>query len=689
MGDLKRLETVARKCRFGTPVATLRRLLPGIENEIPHLSKIGTADEIIGEGFPVAPNHDLDRELAKLVTRLIDQHLDDPHHREDLTSPDAEQRLFGERYVEALSDLLVKAVSGGGIFKFENVVWLLLSERIATALNTHAHLNHLIGRDPARYGRIKRLVLASLATRHRLANASLRHVFHRTKPGPWTERVFANPLLKMLTENRLIDSERPDSLYHRPNLRSVFLVKDYGIDPDSFLKLFDVVEQTLRRDYDDLEHGRPTSRALFLQESFLRDGPPPAAREDWAHRLAHREDVSRYVLFHLAGADYPRELKRELTSLARLRELARAFAVVTNDLLVWDFLNALRSLIREVRIEENGTYLHDIVLSERTVPITLDRDHLYNHNRWGTYVLFDIIGFSRRTREVLNEYAGLAIQNLFAIRRDRLSEFDGRPESFEGDAVFESFERAIDAVRYVSVFQDHYESQRVIKRRVLDSPMESPFVDGIRVGIGTGESALISIYQGTALDGMPREEFRRIGQVINLTSRLTTGKAGEKYLQGPNPSREPDPLRLFRACIDHEGTLDNNGIVSLDSTFQELRDQVRAENLPRYDPEETRDAKSPFQHYSFLLIYKDPTIDRMVLVREIPHQPVFKGFENQRVRCYEYLILTEAEYRQLRGRDQGLKRVVPASASQRPVVQLGGDGVTPPRSLVAGSRARG
>jgi len=689
MGDLKRLETVARKCRFGTPVATLRRLLPGIENEIPHLSKIGTQDEIIGEGFAVSPNREMDRELEKLVTRLVDHHLDDTHFREDVTSPEAEQRLLGERYVEILADLLVKAVSGGGIFKFENVIWLLQSERIATTLNAHHRLSHLLARDPVRYGRIKRLVLASLGTRHRLANASLRQVFLRTKPGPWTERVFVNPLLSMLTENRLIDSERPDSLYHRPNLRNLFLVKDYGLDPDSFLRLFDVVEQTLRRDYDDLERGRPSVRALYLQEAFMKDGPPPTAREDWAHRLAHREDVSRYVLFHLTSSDYPRELKRDLTHLARLRELARAYAVVTNDLLVWDFLNALRSLIREVRIEEGTTYLHDVVLSERTVPITLDRENLYNHNRWGTYALFDIIGFSRRTREVLNEYAGLAIQNLFAIRRDRLGEFDGRPESFEGDAVFESFERAIDALRYVSVFYDHYESQRVIKRRVYDNPMESPFVDGIRVGLGTGESALISIYQGTALDGTPREEFRRIGQVINLTSRLTTGKAGEKYLMGPNPGREPDPLRIFRASIDAEGTLNNSGIVSLESTFQELRDQVRAENLPRFDPEETRDAKSPFQHYAFALIYKDPVVDRMILIREIPHQPVFKGFENQRVRCFEYLIVTEADYRQLRSRDQSLKLAPRAAATGRPVVQLGGDGTGRGRAPVETGRARG
>ncbi len=67
---------------------------------------------------------------------------------------------------------------------------------------------------------------------------------------------------------------------------------------------------------------------------------------------------------------------------------------------------------------------------------------------------------------------------------------------------------------------------------------------------------------------------------------------------------------------------------------------------------------------------------------------MFKGFENQRVRCYEYLILTEAEYRQLRSRDQGVKRAAPAAAAQRAVVQLGGEGVTAPRSMAA-QRPRG
>ncbi len=132
-----------------------------------------------------------------------------------------------------------------------------------------------------------------------------------------------------------------------------------------------------------------------------------------------------------------------------------------------------------------------------------------------------------------------------------------------------------------------------------------------------------------------------------------------------------------------------NSIVSLESTFQELRDQVRAENLPRYDPEETRDAKSPFQHYAFALIYKDPVIDRMVLIREIPHQPVFKGFENQRVRCFEYLILTEPDYRQLRSRDQSPKLATRAAAGGRPVVQLGGEGTARGRSPAEPGRARG
>ena len=669
MAEAGRLERVVAHCKLATEGA-VRRLLPGIEEEIPLLFKLGTDEGIIGEGFPVVPNEKLDADLRALVSREIAAHLERPTYKEDLLSPEAEEHLRAEPYVRLLSDLLVKAVSAGTLFKFENVIWLHLCERTCTALNADPVLNQLLEREPERYGRIKREVLASVTTRHKVANASLREIFRQTSESGWTSRVYDNPLNACLVENRLIFTERADSLLTPGSHRSVFLAKAYDLDPDIFDALFQLVQKALTHELSELDRGRPNPRNTFIREAFLGDTRLDQA-EASVFALAHRDEVVQYVLYHLEPREFPRGLRRQLEDMNRLRELTRHVLEVLHDVVAWEFLNTLRGLVHEVELEAGVARMDGVQLSGRTVPITLNRDYIYDHNRWGTYVLFDIIGFSRRAREILSEYVALAIQNLFAIRRDRLAEFKGHPEFFEGDAVFESFERAIDAVRYISVFQDHYQDQLTIKQRMNEEPGKSPFSEGFRVGIGTGESFLISVFQGGALQGASREEFKRIGQVINLTSRLCTGKSGERFLQGPNAEDEPDPLKIFRAKIDRDGAFSNDGIVSLDSTFEELKTQVKEEGLKHVGGGPGR--KSPFKHYEFELIYIDPVIDRIVLVRAIRNRPLLKGFENVKVRCFEYLVLKAAEFRELRRRDLALTKQAKAGLrSDEELTPLGG-----------------
>jgi len=598
--------------------------------------------------------------------------------------------------------------------------------------NEHKKLNAVemeMGRlryaNPQGYAEVRNRVLRSLFARNDFANSSMKEVF---------DEVPSNLLNREMIANRLVYTERPEPLYRSLEVDEAFLIKGYRLSASTFSGINRVLRMVIVGMLERARAGNLLPLDAYFLTSFMDDdvrskarrlpsqGPgiqqkkgalSPRAheeaeeRERIAYLLSLQEAPTTYLLNHLPlhDRDYlkpiektvarlsltSRDCVRKLRHRATAGELAPQYAEAVRDILRWDLFQALKSRLRWVYTKDGTFYCDNRPLTRATVPLNLDSYYeIYARSRHGTAVFIDLIGFTNRTKALTRELqeaaargdkerytlssVSLAIQRVFSVR-NHIEEFGGIPQGFEGDAILDTFPRAIDALRYVSAFADNYMKNRYIRFRPFERPSENPYKEGFRVGLASGDYSVISIVgRSNDLQG-EKSTDRAVGHTINRASRLNSGKKGEKLFLSADDSERveevPDPLNLFKVHVTAKQELHNDGIASYEDTFLELKRYVKSESMSWYEPRSGRGSTiagvTPrFRNYTFEFIFEDPRLKKVCLVRRLPRSPVLKGLEDEVVTVFEYLLFPEEEFLDLLRRDAEVEPPRPDSTRAAP-----------------------
>ncbi len=569
--------------------------------------------------------------------------------------------------------------------------------------NEHAKLNALEAdmsrlrySNPQGFADVRNRVLRSLFARNDFANSSMKEVF---------DEVPSNLLNREMIANRLVYTERPEPIYRSLEVDEAFLIKGYRLPASTFSGVNRILRMVIVGMLERARTGNMLPLDLYFLTSFVdgqvrdkalrlpsqgtgfqkQNAANPRAleeaeeRERIAYLLSLQEEPSRYLLNHLPLHDreYVRPIEKAVSRLSltsrdsvkKLRnktaaaELASQYAEAVRDILRWDLFQALKSRLRWVFPKDGTFYCDNRPLTPSTIPLNLDSFYeVYARSRRGTAVFIDLVGFTNRTKALTRELqeaatrgdkerytlssVSLAIQRVFSVR-NHIEEFGGIPQGFEGDAILDTFPRAIDALRYVSAFADNYSKNRYIRFRPFERPIENPYKEGFRVGLASGDYSLISIVGRTNDLQGEKSTDRAVGHTINRASRLNSGKKGEKiFLSSDDTEREeevPDPLNLFKVHVTDNQELHNDGIASFEDTFLELKRHVKSESMPWYEPRSGRGSTiagvtPKFRNYTFEFIFEDPRLKRICLIRRLPRSPVLKGLEDEVVTVFEYLL---------------------------------------------------
>lgn len=576
-------------------------------------------------------------------------------------------------------------------------------------------LGKLRFKDPKRFADIRVRVLRSLFARNDFANSCMKEVF---------DEIPNNPLNREMIANRLIYTERPDYLHRTMDASDAFLVKGYKLTFTDFM----AVHRTLRQVISGILQRGASGKLLPLDGWFLKTfvndevkqkaqslpsqgqgyfervaSPQELAeseeREKVAFLLSLQEAPCSYLFFHLPDADkeyfrviekqgtIPKEVLKALRQRPAAIQIEPLYTEVARDLLRWDFFQALKARLRWSTRQGEKVLCEGRPLDGDTVVVNFDSFYeIYRRSRYGTAVFFDLVGFTDRTKALTRELkeaasrgdkerfslsaVSLGIQRIFSIR-NQLQLFGGIPQGFEGDAILDIFPRALDALRYVAAFSDNYHKNRLIRFRPFERPTENPYHDGFRVGLASGDYSLISIIGRSNELSAQKASERAVGHTINRASRLNSGKKGDAFLLGESEEDgqqdADDPFSLFRVRVSRKNELNNNGIASFEDTFKEIREQVKANAFPWYEPPTRQGGlvagRIPrLRNYDFELIFEEPRTKGVFLVRRLGRRPELKGLEDEINTVYEYVMLDAAAFINLLEQDA---QHVPVS---RPVV---------------------
>ncbi|MFM7204447.1 MAG: hypothetical protein ACKO6N_27045 [Myxococcota bacterium] len=560
-------------------------------------------------------------------------------------------------------------------------------------------------KDQRRFCDIRLKLLRSLFARNDFANSTMQEIF---------DEIPNNPLNREMIANRLIYTERAEQLYRGFDLAEAFLIKGYRLSITDFMALQATFRLVISGILQRVSQNRPLPLDVYFVRTFVSDELKSKAahlpsqgvgfqerpltpqeqaeaeeREKLSWLLSLHEQATGYLFLHLADADkdyfrtvekqgtVPKEIVKAIRQRPAALQLEPLYNEVVRDVLRWDFFAALRGRVRMVQKLDQQLVMEGRPLDSSVVVVNFDSFYeVYRRSRYGTAVFFDLIGFTDRTKALTRELkeaaargekerysllaVSLSIQRIFSIR-SRLQSFGGIPQGFEGDAILDVFPRALDALRYVAAFSDNYYKNRLIRYRPFERPVDNPYQEGFRVGLGTGEYSLISIVSRTNELVAQKAQERAVGHSINRASRLNSGKKGDAWQLTEAQDDDavvdtPDPFGIYRVRISKKHELNNNGIASFEETFLEVVEQVKQQPLPWYEPPSRQGGliagRVPLmRNYGPEFIFEDPRTHNIFLIRRLERRPELKGLEDEQLTVYEYVMMDTAAFISLLDRD--------------------------------------
>lgn len=707
------VDIVLQECRFLLNRRALQSVLPDVERTIPpltYLEFMDTSRHRTVLGYPVAVASRLPGDLLRLVVTELGLCLADPDRVEDVAALGAET-LRQDPYVRRLVDLLVRSSAHGEHLRLDSILWLQVSRAVAELLNHDTalldelrrvlpreaakgerylvELLRLKGSNPVHHATVKGRVLRALFARNDFAISSVAETLGD---------VYSSPLYREMVSNRLVFTEKSDGLYSFFDLREAFLVRDFGLELDEFININRVLRAVVEEAYTGRGSGSTSPAEAWLLDRFVTDelldkagrldladagpsGSHSGDLEEFPSRVAQllclQPEPADYLLSHLelfapAKAvarrfDLKKDFLRRLKNPADLAARRGPYGKVLKALLRWDFLNTLRSYIRDVEHHPGGRLAHDgRPLRASVVPVDLESEReMYSRRRHGTAVFLDIAGFSSKATELFGaeeadtDFGALCIRQLLQVRRT-IGLFRGRPQYFSDGLLLDVFPRALDALRYVGLFRAAFEQNRHVHPRPWDDARGNPFAEGLRVGLSTGDFVTVTIPREE--DDSGEELTQPVGPVIDdarsLVARTMDDESG--------PLEEYDPLEVFEVRANHSG-LDNRGVVSLSQTFREVAAALRLEGLPvwtRAEPDVViAGRKVSMKNYRFQLIFDDPSTGQVVLVRRLEHPIPSLGHSPGGL--FEYLMMWPDAFQTFLDRVQETERHQPALRRRR------------------------
>lgn len=697
------IDAVVQDCRFVLTTGDLQELMPQALEAIPPLATIEYLDsprESAVLGLPVRHSPEVLGDLVRLVLGQLGRALADPDYQEPVDSLTSAQ-LQQDPWCRRLTGLLIRCLAHGGRAQLDSVLWLVVGDVVAGLLNHHEPTLQLVrsllpdeakkgeryvqdllrqkGTSTSRHAQTKNRVLRSLFARNDFAMSSVSEVLGEA---------YGNPLWREMVSNRLVFSEKPGGLHTFFDLREIFAARSWRVEADDFVDLQRVVRAVVEEAYRRTGAAKASAAESWLvgrfasdlvlekagrldvadaSSSMSLDGEDFPSRVAWL--LSLQPAVVDYVVAHLdvLGAtrligrreDVRKEFRARLKTPASLAPLVPGVHEVQRAVLRWDFLSALRGRLLSVESDEDGRLAHDgRQLRARATPMDLGSPtRLRDAKRHGTVVAVDIGSFGAKVAEQIlggpeapapdPDFAVLCLRQLLGIRRN-LDVFRGRAESFAGGVVTDVFPRALDALRYVTLFQAAVERTRLLRPTPWEEPRANPFASGLRAGLGTGSFVDLAL-PGRGEGETVASRWFAAGPLLDAVTELasTRGRAAEgsvsaSQLIQAQLSGVHDPLQLFRVH-SAGGKLDNRGLCSFAKTFKEIAAAVRLEGLPTWTPERGKDLiagrRVVLKNYRFEMIFDDPATGRIVLVRELENPPTLPSGPSDGEGLYEYVVL--------------------------------------------------
>jgi hypothetical protein len=727
------IDAVVQDCRFVLAARDLDELIPQALAAIPPLATIEYLDsprESAVLGYAVRHSADMLGDLVRLVLGQLGKALADPDYQEPVDSLTAAQ-LRSDPWCQRLTELLSRAVAHGGRARLDSVLWLVIADVVAGLLNHHEPTLALVrtllpdeakkgekyiqdllrqkGTSTARHAATKNKVLRSLLARNDFAMSSVSEVLGEA---------YVNPLWREMVANRLVFSEKPGGLHSFFDLREVFAVRPWRIDADDFADLQRVVRAVIEEAYRRAGSGRATAAESWLVSRFASDSVLEKAGrldvadatssmsfdgEDFSSRVAWllslQPQVVEYVVAHLdvLGAaklvarrdDIRKEFRARLKNPASLAPLVPGFQEVQRAVLAWDFLSAVRSRLVPIDADETGRLMHgERQLRSRATPLDLtSAGRLRNPVRHGTVVAVELGSFASKVAEQIlgdgdtpapdPDFASLCLRQLMGIRRN-LGVFRGRAESFAGGVVTDVFPRALDALRYVTLFQAAVERTQLLRTAPWKEPKANPFAQGLRAGLGTGAFVDLALPGRSDGEGVASRWYAAgplldaVHELASARGRMSAESVSSSQLIQAQLSGVHDPLQVYRVHTAG-GRLDNRGLVSFAKTFREIAAAVRLEGLPTWTPERGGDLiagrRVQLKNYRFEMIFDDPATGRIVLVREVENPPTLPSAPPEGEGLYEYVVMWPDGFQTFIDRVMELERHQPVMA-RRPSREL-------------------
>ena len=736
------LAVVAQQCRFVPNPRAAAALIPELERNLPPFTLFEYLDASQGGllGYPVVRSPRLCAEVYRLIVSEVGRLL------HDIDAPDESElfgleALRSDPYHRVLTDLLVRAASQGPALRLDSILWLHLTRTIASFLNQDPELLGWFGRcfpveahkgdryllDLLRtkgtqvqtHARIKDRVLRSLWVRHELAIASATEVLPHLAP---------NPILRELAATRVAFTERPDGLYTFFDLREIFALRDFRVEHDDFVDLQRTIRAVIADAYLAYRGGRATAEEAWLVSRYATDevldkagrleladgslqaaaggGDPDEFPERIAWLLSLQEESASYVLFHLERFGFLKsvtrrhELRRDFLKRLKHPEDLRAFVgpynAATRDVLRWDLFNTLTGLIRPVERQE-ARLLHDgRALRFSVVPTDFESAHeVYRRRRYGTAVVMDLGDFGTRTSEVFlgdsggeagkveatPDFGSLCVQRLF-VARDKAAAWRGRTAWLAGSRTLDLFPRAIDAVRFVSAFLDGMVQSRHVRVGPLDPPQVNPFSQEVRIALGTGEWADLTVPSADPVqDGLPH--FEPAGRVIDDVIRLVAPPTSSEAVARAS-TEEYDPIEVFRVRVVQR-SVENRGIACAERTWKEIAAAVRLEGIAAWSPRDPDvricGRRIELKNYRFETIWEDSATGQVLLTRKVEGAVDSRGSRPRELQFYEILIQRKDEFLAF------LDRATDIARHQAPRAGVGSGSMPKVEAVTSGARS--
>ncbi len=713
MSKVDDLSQVLARCRYLRNRRDLERTLPGVSAAVPPLTPLSLTSDAVGDvsyGYPVVPGPELIELLTLFLGTAVSDVRDDNPRGE--TRIHGEMELFQEEpYFAELVNLVAETRAHGTVFGLDGVLWIHLADLINRLLYPNEEFLNWVrevcpgardealgalarlgtdAHDPASM-ELRREALKRLIARNEFANRTVSRMVGDAQPNALHQAMVGSRLLYLLPPWFL-------SSFHP---RSLVTARDFKLRAtqvgDLLLTLRSLVEDLYRhRDDRALAGAEQYFVSQYLDEQIVQHVSSLPVRLFSGHETVNEDDTlpfklgwnlaldesaQRFLIGQIEQLNVRRALsgqlnqvssrfRRDLASPERLRGQLEQVTELARQVRALDFLDALRSFLTPVEERRGEYFLRGEKLRSSAVPLDLGSYYeTFRRNRSGTAVFIDLIGFTNRSRELFfghsrgtaagemeqserGELAALALERLFMVRQ-RVREFGGRPEGFEGDAILDIFPEPLSALRYVTYFRTNFLDNEEVQFRPFSKPVKNPFTgEGFRVGIATGDYTLVNI-PDVDVNGELRARLRTIGPTLNKASRLNTGKRGavKQYLTRTRDDllvERFDPLGLFQVQVLDED-LNNTGICIDLPTFEELRTLVRRERLPYWMPNDRREftvrgEPGVPQAYNFDLIFTDPLSSAVLAIKRLRQVPRLKGLNRADSVVLEVLVFGEEEY---------------------------------------------